>query len=216
MSAWGLYAVSQSAQDHPNWPMTRRFAARMVDGDVRRPSGRGFANFSVSNQRGDTPLAPINVTLAAYESFSDARAEWDELELAADTAPSVMVDAALVERTLDEVSEFHFQSSAGWGRGVVASAVCGVLWPPSMLVGALAGSVGGHIMNEVRRGLSREAIGSLGEVMEKGTFITVAIADRGYAPTTLLGPRVMQIASLPLSGTAQALHDALELDDSED
>jgi hypothetical protein len=25
-------------------------------------------------------------------------------------------------------------SSAGWGRGVIASAVLGVLWPPAMLV----------------------------------------------------------------------------------
>ena len=116
------------------------------------------------------------MTLAAYQSLAAARADWDAFELAAKSGSCELVDAALIERTLDEVSEFHFQSPAGWGRGVIASAVCGVLWPPAMLLGALAGSVGGHTMTEVRRGLSHQAIAGLGAVMEKGTFIFVAIA----------------------------------------
>ena len=123
-------------------------------------------------------MTPITVTLAAYQSLAAARADWDAFELAAKSGSCELVDAALIERTLDEVSEFHFQSPAGWGRGVIASAVCGVLWPPAMLLGALAGSVGGHTMTEVRRGLSHQAIAGLGAVMEKGTFIFVAIASQ--------------------------------------
>jgi hypothetical protein len=170
-----------------------------------------------SSGRGDgTKLTPMNVTLAAYRSFAAACADWDAFELAARSCSCQLVDAALIERTLDEVSEFHFQSSAGWGRGVIASAVCGVLWPPSMLVGALAGSVGSHTMTEVRRGLSHEAIGGLGVVMEKGTFIVVAIADRGCAPPALAVTRAMHIASFPMDRTAPALRAALDLDDAED
>ena len=157
------------------------------------------------------------MTLAAYQALAEARADWDAFELGWGPSPRCeLVDAALIERTLDEVSKIHSWSSAGWGRGVIASAVCGVLWPPSMLVGALAGSVGGHTMTEVRRALSREAIGGLGEVMEKGTFITVAIADRDCALTASLSRRAVEMASLPFDGTAQALRAALDLDDSED
>lgn len=156
------------------------------------------------------------MTLAAYRSFAAARADWDAFEQAARSGPCQLVDAALIERTLDEVSEFHSQSPAGWGRGVIASAVCGVLWPPAMLVGALAGSVGGHTMTEVRRGLSPEAIGGLGAVMENGTFIVVAIADPGCAPPAFPGTRAVHIASFPLDKTAPALRAALDLDDAED
>ena len=156
------------------------------------------------------------MTLAAYQSLAAARADWDAFEQAAKSGSWELVDAALIERTLDEVSEFHFQSPAAWGRGVIASAVCGVLWPPAMLVGALAGSVGGHTMTEVRRGLSHQAIAGLAAVMEKGTFILVAITDPGCTPPAFPGTRTVHIASFPLDQTAPALRAALDLDDAED
>ena len=192
-------------------------APRKVNEVISRGHSAGELRNSVFPAgRDGTKLIPINVTLVAYRSFAAARADWDALELAAKSGSCQLVDAALIERTLDEVSQFHFQSSAGWGRGVIASAVCGVLWPPAMLVGALAGSVGGHTITEVRRGLSHEAISGLGGVMEKGTFILVAIADQGCAPAALPGTRAMHIASFPLDRTAPALRAALDLDDAED
>ena len=180
--------------------------------------GHSGGGYESSLPAGETArkLTLLNVTLAAYRSFAGARADWDAFELAAKSPPCELVDAALIERTLDEVSEFHSQSPAGWGRGVIASAVCGVLWPPSMLVGALAGSVGGHTMTEIRRGLSHEAIGGLGAVMEEGTFIVVAITGPPPMSPAFPGPRAVQTASFPLGRTAQALRAALDLDDSED
>jgi hypothetical protein len=192
-------------------------APRNVDDVISRGhSGPGVTKFGLPEGRDGTKLTAITVTLAAYRSFAAARADWDAFELAARSGSWELVDAALIERTLDEVSEFHFQSPAGWGRGVIASAVCGVLWPPAILVGALAGSVGGHTMTEVRRGLSPEAIGGLGAVMENGTFIVVAIAGPGSGPPALPGTRAVHIASFPLDKTALALRAALDLDDAED
>lgn len=176
----------------------------------------GVTKFSLPEGRDGTKLTPITVTLAAYQSLAAARADWDAFELAAKSGSCELVDGALIERTLDEVSEFHFQSPAGWGRGVIASAVCGVLWPPAMLLGALAGSVGGHTMTEVRRGLSHQAIAGLGAVMEKGTFIFVAIAGPGRTPPAFPGTRAVQTASFPLDSTAPVLRAALDLDDYED
>jgi hypothetical protein len=85
-----------------------------------------------------------------------------------------------------------------------------------MVVGALAGSVGRHTMTEIRRGLSREAIGGLGAVMEMGAFVSVTIADRNCTPETFRGPRALHLASLPLDAPAPTLRAALDLDDSED
>ena len=86
-----------------------------------------------------------------------------------------------------------------------------------MVVGALAGSVGGHTMTEIRRGLSREAIGGLGAVMEMGAFVSVTIADRNCTPEAFRGPRALHLASLPLGRTCPYVaRAALDLDDSED
>ena len=71
-------------------------------------------------------------------------------------------------------------------------------------------------VREERDRVADEAIRGLGVVMEKGTFILVAIAGRGYAPPAFPGTRAEQTASFPLDGTAQALRAALDLDDSED
>jgi hypothetical protein len=71
-------------------------------------------------------------------------------------------------------------------------------------------------MTEVRRGLSHQAIAGLAAVMEKGTFILVAITDPGCAPPAFPGTRTVHIASFPLDQTAPALRAALDLDDAED
>ena len=81
-------------------------------------------------------LTSINVTVAAYRMFAEARADWDAFELSAESSSSQLVDAALIERRGGQVSEFHCLSASGWGRGIIASAICFVLWPPAMVVGA--------------------------------------------------------------------------------
>jgi hypothetical protein len=213
----GSSQTDEETPYRPKWPMPPFAAPRKVDDVISRGhSGRGVTKLSLPAARDGTKLTAITVTLAAYQSLAAARADWDAFELAAESGSWELVDAALIERTLDEISEFHSRSPAGWGRGVIASAVCGVLWPPAMLVGALAGSVGGHTMTEVRRGLSRQAIGGLGAVMENGTFIVVAIAGPGSAPPALPGTRAVHVASFPLDKTAPALRAALDLDDAED
>ncbi len=162
-------------------------------------------------------MSPTNVTVVVHNSLENANANWAAFDTEAWSAPSELIDAVLVERTLDEFSKFHTRSGAGWGRGVIASAVCGVLWPSSMRIGALAGSVGDHILTEIQRGLSRDAVSALAGVIEQGTYVIVVIADpRWSVAASGLGTVSAQIASVPLKATSQDLHAALELDDAED
>ena len=142
---------------------------------------------------------------------------WAAFDKEAWSAPSELIDAVLVERTLDEFSKFHARSAAGWGRGVIASAVCGILWPSSMRVGALAGSVGDNVLTEIQRGLLRDAVSALAGVIEQGTFVIVVIADpRWSVGASGLGTATAQIASVPLKATSQDLRIALERDEAED
>ena len=76
----------------------------------------------------------LQVAMAAYDVLEDATADWEAFEGAADAG--AVVDCAVIERTLVEVTHFHRGSAGGWGQGVIASAVYGVVWPPAILVGA--------------------------------------------------------------------------------
>ena len=202
--------------NRPKWPMPRTRLRPTVHGDNSSARvARGCESRSSGRKRSER-LTTINVTVAAYRMFAEARADWDAFELSAESSSSQLVDAALIERRGGQVSEFHCLSASGWGRGIIASAICCVLWPPAMVVGALAGSVGRHTMTEIRRGLSREAIGGLGAVMEMGAFVSVTIADRNCTPEASRGPRALHLASLPLNAPASALRAPLDLDESED
>ena len=76
-------------------------------------------------------MAGLQVAIAAYVTLEDATLDWVAFE--GEAGPGAVVDGAVIERTLAEVNRFDRGSVGGWGQGVIASAVCGVLWPPASL-----------------------------------------------------------------------------------
>jgi hypothetical protein len=36
----------------------------------------------------------------------------------------------VMERTLDEISRLHGTAAGTWARGILAGAICAMLWPP--------------------------------------------------------------------------------------
>jgi hypothetical protein len=157
------------------------------------------------------PAAGLTITVAAFDDLDDAfRAQ---AVLCSKARPGELFDVAIIERTLDEVTGFHGYSSSGWGRGILASAVCGVLWPPCLVVGALAGSVGGGTMTAMRRGISMRAIGTLSEVLEAGTFFVVVVSDlRADAVPTTLVLLTPHLETVQARVDAATLREALEAD----
>jgi len=161
------------------------------------------------------PDSGLTVAVAAYQELEAARR--DVRALCSRAAPGELLDVALVERTLGEMTAFHGCADSGWGHGVLASAVCGALWSPSLVVGALAGGVGGRVMTEMRQALSLEAITALAGVLENGTFIAVAVSGPpGMAAPSALRGNVEHVATAPLSTSAAALREALDADTTED
>ena len=157
----------------------------------------------------------LTVTVAAYRELEDARL--DEAALGSSAAPGEKLDVAVLERTLDEITGFQRGVSRGWGQGVLASAVCGALWPPCLVVGALAGGVGGRVMTKVREALSLEAIAALVGVLEKGTFVTVAVCGPPSAAARMaLGKRAKQVATVPFATSVVELREALDGDFADD
>ena len=79
-------------------------------------------------------------------------------------------------RPLARVERLERQSHHGWGKGAVAGAVVGILFPPSLLGGAVAGGLGGGLVARMNRSLDRGDIKDLGEVMDAGEIALVVVA----------------------------------------
>ena len=159
-------------------------------------------------------VSGLRIALAAYDTLDDAAADWAEYLTSAE--PGSVIDGAIIERTHTEVTRFHAGTSCGWGRGVIACAVCGVLWPPALLVGALAGSVGGEVMTAVRCGLTADAVRDLSAVLERGSFVAMSVLDGRFDVPEGVGRRATSRTCALLAATQGELVGALRSDDGRD
>jgi uncharacterized membrane protein len=73
--------------------------------------------------------------------------------------------------------------SKGLKIGAAAGAVVGILFPPSLIVGAIAGGGIGLLTGNFSKGLKRSDIKELGELLDEGqagiVFVGVATPDQG-------------------------------------
>jgi uncharacterized membrane protein len=88
-----------------------------------------------------------------------------------------LADAALVQRDAEgEVVSVHRQEHHGCGKGPIAGAVVGVLFPPSIVAGAALVGLGGALVGRVSRCLDRHDIKELGETMDRGEIALVVVS----------------------------------------
>ncbi len=121
-------------------------------------------------------MSNLSTTIAVYPELSGAEEDWGALESAARTDLIDLADAALVKRSADgTIERLERQSHHGWGKGAVAGSVVGLLFPPSIIGTALAGSVGGAVIARLNRSLDRGDIKDLGEVMDSGEIALVVV-----------------------------------------
>ena len=78
----------------------------------------------------------LSTTVAVYPDLATAEADWAAVEAAASADAIDLADAALVEKGADGAyGTTHRRSHHGWGKGAVAGAVVGVLFPPALVAG---------------------------------------------------------------------------------
>jgi uncharacterized membrane protein len=117
------------------------------------------------------------VIVAAYRDLPTAEADWNDLETAAKEGLYVS-DAALVTKDAEGNPKIlERQSHHGWGKGAVAGAVVGILFPPSLIGGAIVGGLAGGGVARLTRSLGRGKIKDLGEVLDKGEVALIAVVD---------------------------------------
>jgi uncharacterized membrane protein len=121
----------------------------------------------------------LDTTVAVYDDVAAAETDWSALEEAAEGGTCTIADAALVENNGGEIVILQRQSHHGWGKGAVAGAIVGVLFPPSLIGAAAVGAGGGALVARISRSLGRGKVKDLGEILDSGTMAIIVVSPTG-------------------------------------
>jgi uncharacterized membrane protein len=119
------------------------------------------------------------VLMAVFSNEADANAAVDALVQMADAGTISLADAAVVSRGDDgkvRVNDLADKKKRGWGTGATAGAVVGVIFPPSIIAGAVVGGAAGGLYHRFRdKGFSNKQLEKAGESLDMGQWAIVAV-----------------------------------------
>lgn len=153
----------------------------------------------------------LSTTVAIYTDQRLAERDFDAMEAAAKSEGGIdLADAAIVRRNLDgSITTVRQQSHHGWGKGAIAGAMVGIIFPPSLIGSAVVGAAGGGLVAKLTRKISRNDIKDLGDVMDEGDVDLVVITDTDSVKTLV---DLLEGATKTLtkdSATAEEVREAL-------
>ena len=124
----------------------------------------------------------VQVFVAVFEDEGRAGAALKDFR-AMDREGSIdLIDAVVVVRTTDGKVAFEETadpSGKKWAkRGAIAGGLVGLIFPPSLIVGAAVGGAGGGVWGKIRdKGFRDEDLKAVGESLQPGTSAIIAIAE---------------------------------------
>jgi len=124
----------------------------------------------------------VDVFVAAFDNEAQAGVALKDFR-AMDREGSIdLLDAVVVVHGTD--GRVHYEETADPSgkkqakRGMIAGGLVGLIFPPSIIAGAVVGGVGGGVWGKIRdKGFKDEDLKSIGESLEPGTSAIIAIAE---------------------------------------
>ena len=154
-------------------------------------------------------MADLDTTVAVYKDRSDADLDCTLLEDGVQEEQLDIADAALVENQAGEAVILERHSRHGWGKGAVAGAVVGVLYPPSLIGMAAVGAGGGELVARFTRSLGRGKVKDLGETIDKGSTAIVVICPTTSTPAVTDKLKHAQATTTAASGSVDDVKQAM-------
>ena len=117
---------------------------------------------------------------ACYDSEEMAREDLEAFQEAASVGAVGRYDTAILTKTAEgkvKVEKHGTQAKSGGWKGAVAGGIVGLLFPPSILAGALTGAAAGGIAGKLWGGMSRSDLRDLGEVLDYGQNGLVIVGE---------------------------------------
>src|SRR5215216_5540979 len=123
---------------------------------------------------------PIEIFIAVFPDQASAKGMIDSLKQTQRSGAIELVDAAMVTKNergqihTDELRELTVKQGAF--RGAAVGAVLGIIFPPSLLVGALAGGATGGLIGRLRdTGVKTAELEKLADEIEPGEVAVFAL-----------------------------------------
>src|SRR3954469_6953376 len=124
----------------------------------------------------------LEVFVAVYRDETSAGVAVDDLKSMERAGSIKLVDAALVVR--DAEGKVHFEETADPSgkkvakRGAIAGGLIGLIFPPSIIVGAVVGGAGGGVWGKIRdKGFKDDELKAVGDSLTPGSSAIIAIAE---------------------------------------
>src|SRR6516165_12390302 len=124
----------------------------------------------------------LEVFVAAFGSEDEAGAALKDFKAADREGAIDLIDAAVIVHRADgkvHIEETADPSGKKWAkRGAIAGGLVGLIFPPSIVVGAAVGGGAGGIWGKVRdKGFKDEDLKEIGESLPEGSSAIIAIAE---------------------------------------
>ena len=124
----------------------------------------------------------IELFVASFGTEQEAGAALKDFQAAQREGAIDLIDAAVIVRTGEGKVKFEETadpSGKKWAkRGAIAGGIVGLIFPPSIIAGAVAGGGAGGVWGKVRdKGFKDEDLKEIGESLPPGSSAIIAIAQ---------------------------------------
>ncbi len=123
---------------------------------------------------------PVFLYAAVYDDIGAAEADYEAVfELHAAGAIGTF-DSAVIEKAEDGTVHVHKTEKPtqhGAWTGIAVGALAGILFPPSIIGGAIVGGAAGGVAGHLWKGMSRGDLKDLGEALDEGSAAVIVIGE---------------------------------------
>ncbi|MGO8946069.1 MAG: DUF1269 domain-containing protein [Ktedonobacterales bacterium] len=123
---------------------------------------------------------PVFLYVATYNSVNDAKADYEATKELYKSGVIATYDAAIINKDASgkvHISKHEKPTQHGAWTGAAIGAVAGLIFPPSIVVGAAVGAGVGALTGHLSKGMPRDDMKKIGTLLDTSTAALVVLGE---------------------------------------